>query len=94
VLLDVLPIRPCLAVSRSARALQEVWLPGAASLHGRTACYRWRKSGELNTFTHVWVYESAADREAKRAKMAADPDWKVYIAENVKPATSLSRRTA
>ena len=28
---------------------------------------------------HVWVYESAADREAKRAQMAKDPDWKVYL---------------
>jgi len=38
----------------------------------------------LNVFHHVWVYDSAADREQKRAKMAQDPDWKVYLAENVK----------
>ena len=42
------------------------------------------ESGELNTFTHVWVYESAADRETKRAKMAQDPDWKTFLAENAK----------
>ena len=51
---------------------------------GEPLCYAVAESGELNTFTHIWVYESAADREAKRAKMAADPDWKVYLAENAK----------
>jgi hypothetical protein len=51
---------------------------------GEPLCYAVAETGELNTYTHVWVYESAADREAKRAKMAADPDWKVFLAENAK----------
>ena len=51
---------------------------------GEPLCYAVAESGELNTFTHVWVYESAADRETKRAKMAADPDWKTFLAENAK----------
>lgn len=51
---------------------------------GEPLCYAVAESGELNTFTHVWVYASAADREEKRARMAQDPDWKVYLAENVK----------
>jgi hypothetical protein len=42
---------------------------------GEPLCYAVAETGELNTYTHIWVYESAADREAKRAKMAADPDW-------------------
>ncbi|MBI1203082.1 MAG: NIPSNAP family protein [Rhodopseudomonas sp.] len=51
---------------------------------GEPLCYAVAETGELNTFTHVWVYASAADREEKRARMAQDPDWKVYLAENVK----------
>ena len=51
---------------------------------GEPLCYAVAESGELNTFTHIWVYESAADREEKRARMAKDPDWAVYLAENVK----------
>lgn len=51
---------------------------------GEPLCYAAAESGDLNKFTHIWVYESAADREQKRARMAADPDWKVYVAENVK----------
>jgi hypothetical protein len=51
---------------------------------GEPLCYAVAETGELNTYTHVWVYESAADREAKRSKMATDPDWKVFLAENAK----------
>ena len=51
---------------------------------GEPLCYAVAESGALNTITHIWVYESAADRESKRAKMAADPDWKIYLAENAK----------
>ena len=51
---------------------------------GEPLCYAVAESGELNTFTHILVYESAADREEKRGRMAKDPDWAVYLAENVK----------
>ena len=51
---------------------------------GEPLCYAVAESGTLNTSTHVWVYESAADREEKRGRMAQDPDWKVYVAENAK----------
>ena len=59
---------------------------------GEPLCYAVAESGELNTFTHVWVYESAADREAKRAKMAKDPDWAVYLAENAKGGHLVSQQ--
>ncbi len=52
---------------------------------GEPLCYAVAETASpLNVFHHIWVYESAADREAKRAKMAQDPDWKVYLSENVK----------
>ena len=51
---------------------------------GEPLCYAVAESGELNTFTHVWVYESAADREEKRGRMVKDPDWAVYLTENDK----------
>ena len=31
------------------------------------------ESGQLNTLVHGWVYDSASDREQKRARMMADP---------------------
>jgi len=60
---------------------------------GEPLVYAAAESGELNIFTHIWVYESAADREAKRARMQADPDWKVYIAENLKAGNIIEQRT-
>ena len=51
---------------------------------GEPLCYLAAESGELNRLVHAWVYESAADREARRATMAQDPDWKSFIAENAK----------
>jgi hypothetical protein len=59
---------------------------------GEPLCYAVAESGELNTFTHVWVYESAADREAKRTKMAQDPDWKVFLAENAKAGNIVEQK--
>ncbi len=58
---------------------------------GEPLCYAVAESGELNTYTHVWVYASAADREAKRAKMAQDPDWKTFLAENAKAGNLVSQ---
>jgi hypothetical protein len=35
--------------------------------------------GELNTVVHMWGFQSQADREARRANMAADPEWQAYL---------------
>ncbi len=60
---------------------------------GEPLMYAVAESGELNTFTHVWVYDSAADREEKRGRMAKDPDWATYLAENVKAGHIVEQRT-
>ena len=60
---------------------------------GEPLCYAVAESGELNTFTHIWVYESAADREQKRAMISADPDWKIYLAENIKAGNIIEQKT-
>ncbi len=59
---------------------------------GEPLYYLMAESGELNTLVHGWVYESAGDRESKRAKMAADPDWKHYLAENAKAGNVVQQR--
>ncbi len=59
---------------------------------GEPLCYAVAESGELNTFTHIWVYASAADREAKRAKMMHDPDWKIFLAENAKAGNLVEQK--
>lgn len=59
---------------------------------GEPLCYAVAESGELNTITHVWVYASAADREAKRAKMVQDPEWKIYLSENAKAGNLIAQK--
>ena len=51
---------------------------------GEPHYYMVSESGQLNTLVHGWIYESAGDREQKRAKMMQDPDWKHFMAENAK----------
>lgn len=41
--------------------------------------YASTETGDVNSYVHIWVYENAADREAKRAALAADPDWAAYL---------------
>jgi hypothetical protein len=39
--------------------------------------------GPLNQVVHIWAYDSIADREERRARMAADPAWKEFMKGNV-----------
>jgi NIPSNAP len=61
---------------------------------GEPHYYLVAESGELNTLVHGWVYDSAADREAKRAKMMQDPDWKHFLAENAKAGNVIDQRNS
>ena len=61
---------------------------------GNPLCYLVAESGSLNTLVHAWVYESAGDREAKRARMAQDPEWKQYLAENLRTGHIIEQTTS
>lgn len=61
---------------------------------GEPLCYASAESGEMNTIVHIWVYESAADREQKRARMMQDPEWKNYLTENAKAGFLIEQKTS
>lgn len=46
---------------------------------GEPLAYLVTETGKINTYVHIWVYQDAADRAAKRAKMQADPEWQNYL---------------
>lgn len=46
---------------------------------GQPLAYLQTESGNINSYLHIWVYESAADRDAKRKALAADPAWGEYL---------------
>ncbi|MEM7505308.1 MAG: NIPSNAP family protein [Pseudomonadota bacterium] len=45
---------------------------------GKPLCYLKTETGNVNEYVHIWVYDSAADREAKRKVLWSDPDWLAY----------------
>ena len=51
---------------------------------GEPLAYLTTESGNPNQYIHIWVYENAGDREAKRAAMQKDPDWIAYLQESAK----------
>src|SRR3546814_19757392 len=66
--------------------------PQARNL-GKPVLYAKCETGDPNSYLHIWAYESAGDREKKRAAMQADPDWKAYLAESAKPGTTETQGT-
>ncbi|MEM6662288.1 MAG: NIPSNAP family protein [Pseudomonadota bacterium] len=46
---------------------------------GEPLCYLKTETGDPNEYIHIWVYENAGDREAKRGKLWADPEWLAYV---------------
>jgi hypothetical protein len=38
--------------------------------------------GPLNQVVHIWVYDSLADRERRRAALDADPAWQAFKVGN------------
>jgi hypothetical protein len=49
---------------------------------GQPLAFLTTETGNPNQYIHIWVYENAADRETRRAGMAADPEWQAYLAES------------
>jgi NIPSNAP len=37
---------------------------------------------DLDQIVHLWAYDSLADRERRRARLAADPEWQDYLKQS------------
>lgn len=49
------------------------------------------ETGDVNSYVHIWVYESAADRAAKRKALASDPDWQNYLSKSAEAGYLVSQ---
>lgn len=49
---------------------------------GQPVLHATTEVGNINIFVHVWAYKDVAERAEKRAAMAADPDWQLYVAKS------------
>lgn len=43
---------------------------------GEPAFYGLVETGDVNSYVHLWRYRDAADRQARRAALYADPEWR------------------
>lgn len=58
---------------------QEYGLSVQAPILGNLIMAMHTEIGPLNSFIHMWGYESFKDRDKRRAELAAHPDWPKYL---------------
>ena len=58
---------------------------------GEPLCYLKCETGDPNEYVHIWVYENAGDREAKRAKLWSDPEWLAYTKKSAELGALVSQ---
>ena len=46
---------------------------------GRPLLYGATDVGDVNSYVHIWVFDSAEDRALKRTAMQGDSAWKDYL---------------
>ncbi|MCC6195475.1 MAG: NIPSNAP family protein [Burkholderiales bacterium] len=61
---------------------ERLGLPIQTRYLGRLAGVFVSEIGTLNQVIYIWCYDSLADREARRARMAGDPEWKAFVESN------------
>lgn len=61
---------------------QRVALPIQLRHLGRLLGFYVSDIGPQNQVVHLWAYDSIADREERRARMAADPEWQAFLKGN------------
>ena len=54
-------------------------LPIQQRMLGKLVFFGTGEIGPLNQITHIWAYESLAEREQKRGAMGKDPGWHEYL---------------
>jgi hypothetical protein len=60
---------------------RELGLPLQLKYLGNCVGYYQSDIGGLNQVLHLWGYKDMADRQTRRAAMAADPGWGAYLKE-------------
>lgn len=53
-----------------------------ARILGNLIGYFHTEIGEINQIVHLWGYDSLAERERRRAQLAADPEWLEYLKQS------------
>jgi hypothetical protein len=52
------------------------------------------ETGNVNSYIHIWQYNDAEDRVRKRARLADDPAWQLYLERAGEAGYILSQETS
>lgn len=69
----------------------EFGFPVQKRILGEPLIYAQVETGDVNSFVHIWAYEDAAERAARRAQMAADPEWQAYLKKSAEAGYLVSQ---
>lgn len=61
---------------------------------GYPVVYGATETGDVNSYVHIWAFKDAADRAAKRASMAADPEWHVFLKKSAEAGNLVSQKNS
>jgi hypothetical protein len=46
---------------------------------GKLVGYFYSEIGPINEIAHIWAFTSLDDREERRTRLMADPDWQAFL---------------
>ncbi len=50
------------------------------------------ETGDPNQFVHIWAYQNAADREARRTALWSDPEWLAYTRKSAELGALIAQK--
>lgn len=59
---------------------------------GKPLAYLQTETGNVNSYLHIWVYQDAADREARRKALQKDPEWGTYLSKSAEAGFLISQQ--
>jgi hypothetical protein len=79
-------------MSRHLKIYEEYGFEVQQRYLGEPLAYLVTESGDLDTFVHLWVFQDAADRAARRAALQAYPAWHTYLAKKAEAGCVIKQR--
>ena len=60
---------------------------------GEPVVFGMGETGDMDSYTHVWAFKDAADRERRRAALIEDPEMQAFIQAGQEAGYVLSRES-
>lgn len=55
------------------------YLKAVGEALGQLVGYFFSEIGAINEIVHIWAFQSLDDREERRTRLMADPDWQAFL---------------